>query len=102
MSHIPPSAQSSGYRTIAVRYTGLGDSATDLTIAIGVTMFDTTYAVTCSSAGGLSGDGHQASGLGYVDLPIVDRTTTTFRAILPLGGLAAGDVLEFVVQGNAA
>jgi hypothetical protein len=100
MSHIAPSAQPTGFRTIAVRYTGLGDGATDLTIAIGATMFDTSYAVTCSFAGGISGDGHQSSGVGFCDLPIADRTKTTFRALLQFGGLAVGDVLEFIVQGN--
>lgn len=102
MSHIPPSAQSSGFRTIVVAYTGLGDGVTEVSMDIGATMFDTSYAVTCQSAGGTSGDGHQSSGVGQVDIPRADRTRTTFRVLLPLGGLAAGDVLEFVVQGNAA
>lgn len=103
MSHMPTSAQPAGqsYRSLIVRYTGIGSEGTDITVPIGTPMLDTTYAVTVTSAGGTSGDGTQTSGVEVVDMPRASRTTTQFRVVLGQA-LAAGDVLEFIVTGTVA
>ena len=85
--------------TFAVTYTATGSEGTDFTIPIGATLASGSYAVIVQSAGGASVDGTQSSGVEVIDLPITNRTTTTFRIVLGQA-LAPGDVLQFLVTGS--
>jgi hypothetical protein len=100
--HMPATAQPSGTGVFACTYTATGSEGTDVTVSIGKTMFDATYAVVFSSAGGTSGtDSKQSSGVEVVDIPIASRTTTTFRIVLGQQP-AVGDKLQFIIMGNLA
>lgn len=86
------------FRTFSLRYVATGSEGTDFDVPLGSTMADTSYSVTCSSAGGVRGDGTESSGVDVPDMPVAGRTTTEFRVLLGQA-LASGDILEFTVAG---
>ena len=86
------------FRTFSVRYTASGGEVT-VTVDLPVTMADTSYAVTCSSAGG-DQSGGTSSGVQVPDMPVEDRTVDSFEALFG-SPLTAGDVFEFTISGNA-
>lgn len=96
--HMPASGLPGNYSVFPVTYTGTGAEGTDFVVPIGATMSSTAYGVFSQSAGGTSGDGSQTSGVEVVDMPIASRTTTAFRVVLG-SALAAGDTLQFLING---
>lgn len=99
--HMPASGLLGNYSVFPVTYVGLGTEGTDFSVPIGKTMTDATYGVFAQSSGGTSGDGTQTSGVEVVDLPIASRTTTAFRVVLG-STLAAGDTLQFLINGTVS